>query len=153
MAIGSNHTIWRRRQWHPTPVLLPGKSHGQRSLVGCSPQGRTESYMTERTQHAHTSAGVSCLDQSWSRQGWICWHRLQDLMSHNKPKAHIFLDPWLLQITLGFGVHHFFQTTHSIHVTLLVFFLFYCCFFIVCLFGFLLAQFSKQISHTLNPEN
>ena len=26
-----------RRQWHPTPVLLPVKSHGQRSLVGCSP--------------------------------------------------------------------------------------------------------------------
>ena len=30
----------RRRQWHPTPVLLPGKSHGPRSLVGCSPWGR-----------------------------------------------------------------------------------------------------------------
>ena len=29
----------RRRQWHPTPVLLPGKSHGRRSLVGCSPWG------------------------------------------------------------------------------------------------------------------
>ena len=29
-----------RRQWHPTPVLLPGQSHGQRSLVGCSPWGR-----------------------------------------------------------------------------------------------------------------
>ena len=29
----------RRRQWHPTPVLLPGKSHGLRSLVGCSPWG------------------------------------------------------------------------------------------------------------------
>ena len=29
----------RRRQWHPTPVLLPRKSHGQRSLVGCSPWG------------------------------------------------------------------------------------------------------------------
>ena len=28
------------RQWHPTPVLLPGKSHGQWSLVGCSPWGR-----------------------------------------------------------------------------------------------------------------
>ena len=27
----------RRRWWHPTPVLLPGESHGQRSLVGCSP--------------------------------------------------------------------------------------------------------------------
>ena len=31
---------WWRRQWHPTPVLLPGKSHGWRSLVGCSPRGR-----------------------------------------------------------------------------------------------------------------
>ena len=33
-------TYCRRRQWHPTPVLLPGKSHGLRSLVGCSPWGR-----------------------------------------------------------------------------------------------------------------
>ena len=32
--------LGRRRQWHPTPVLLPGKSHGWRSLVGCSPWGR-----------------------------------------------------------------------------------------------------------------
>ena len=30
----------RRMQWHPTPVLLPGKFHGQRSLVGSSPWGR-----------------------------------------------------------------------------------------------------------------
>ena len=35
----SNSIMWRR-QWHPTPVLLPGKSHGRRSLVGCSPWGR-----------------------------------------------------------------------------------------------------------------
>ena len=33
-------TVIRRRQWHPTPVLLPRKSHGWRSLVGCSPWGR-----------------------------------------------------------------------------------------------------------------
>ena len=39
----------RRRQWHATPVLLPGKSHGWRSLVGCSPWGRTESDTTEAT--------------------------------------------------------------------------------------------------------
>ena len=38
-----------RRQWHPTPVLLPGKSRGWRSLVGCSPWGRTESDTTEAT--------------------------------------------------------------------------------------------------------
>ena len=39
--------IIRRRQWHPTPVLLPGKSHGWGSLVGCSPWGREELDMTE----------------------------------------------------------------------------------------------------------
>ena len=37
-----------RRQWHPTPVLLPGKSHGRRSLVGCSPWSRWGSDTTER---------------------------------------------------------------------------------------------------------
>ena len=40
--------------WHPTPVLLPGKSHGRRSLVGCSPGGRSESDTTERL-HFHFS--------------------------------------------------------------------------------------------------
>ena len=39
---------WRfRKQWHPTPVLLPGKSHGRRSLVGCSPWDLEESDTTE----------------------------------------------------------------------------------------------------------
>ena len=38
----------------PTPVLLPGKSHGQKSLVGCSPWGRKESDTTERL-HFHFS--------------------------------------------------------------------------------------------------
>ena len=42
----------QRRQWHPTPVFLPGKSHGWRSLVGCSPWGRLESDTTERL-HLH----------------------------------------------------------------------------------------------------
>ena len=37
----------QRRQWHATPVLLPEKSHGWRSLVGCSPWGREESDTTE----------------------------------------------------------------------------------------------------------
>ena len=38
-------SIW---QWQPTPVLSPGKSHGRRSLVGCSPWGCIESDMTEQ---------------------------------------------------------------------------------------------------------
>ena len=39
---------WRRK-WQPTPVFLPGESHGWRSLVGCSPWGCTESDTTEAT--------------------------------------------------------------------------------------------------------
>ena len=38
--MGKTRDLFWRRQWHPTPVLLPGKSHGWRSLVGCSPWGR-----------------------------------------------------------------------------------------------------------------
>ena len=49
-----------RRQWHPTPVLLPGKSHGQRSLVGCSPWGRQELDTTERL---HFPFSLSCIGE------------------------------------------------------------------------------------------
>ena len=41
-----------RRTWHPTPIFLPGKSHGQRSLAGYSPWGCKESDMTGVTNHS-----------------------------------------------------------------------------------------------------
>ena len=47
-----------RRQWQPTPVLLSGKSHGQRSLVGCSPWGPKESDMTERLHFPFSLSGI-----------------------------------------------------------------------------------------------
>ena len=50
----------QRRRWHPTPVLLPGKSHGWRSLVGCSPWGHKESDTTERL---HFHFPLSCLGE------------------------------------------------------------------------------------------
>ena len=37
--MGKTRDLFQRRQWQPTPVLLPRKSHGWRSLVGCSPWG------------------------------------------------------------------------------------------------------------------
>ena len=52
--------LLQRRQWHLTPVLLPGKSHGRRSLVGCGPWGRYESGTTERL-HFHFS--LSCIGE------------------------------------------------------------------------------------------
>ena len=52
-------SLWDgRRQWHSTPVPLPGKSHGWRSLVGCSPWGREESDTTERL---HFDFSLSCI--------------------------------------------------------------------------------------------
>ena len=44
-----------RRQWQPTPVLLPGESHGQKSLVGCSPWG-CEEWDTTKRLHFHFHA-------------------------------------------------------------------------------------------------
>ena len=70
-----------RRQWHPTPALLPGKSHGWRSLVGCSPWGREESDTTERLHFHFSFSGIgegngnplqcSCLENP--RDGGAWW--------------------------------------------------------------------------------
>ena len=49
---------FQRRQWHPTPVLLPGKSHVRRSLVRCSPWGRWE---LDTTQWLHFQFSLSCI--------------------------------------------------------------------------------------------
>ena len=58
--------IPRRRAWHPTPVFLPGESHGQRSLVGYSLWGRIESDTTEATEHTR----MHLMDQEI---GYIWW--------------------------------------------------------------------------------
>ena len=70
----------RRRRWHPTLVLLPGKSHGRRSLVGCRPWGHKEFDTTERP-HFHFSLSCigkgngnplqcSCLENPRDRGAW-----------------------------------------------------------------------------------
>ena len=73
-------TPQQRRQWQATPVLLPRKSHGRRSLVGCSPWGCEESDMTKRL-HFHFSLShigegngnplqCSCLENPRDREAW-----------------------------------------------------------------------------------
>ena len=57
LELSCRSCLYWRRQWHPTPVLLPGKSHGRRSLVGCSPRGCWESDTTKRL-HFHFSLSV-----------------------------------------------------------------------------------------------
>ena len=62
---------FQRRQWHPTPVLLPGKSHGWRSLEGCSTGGCWGSDTTERL-HFHFS--LSCIGQgNGNPLQYSCW--------------------------------------------------------------------------------
>ena len=52
-----------RRQWHPTPVLLPGESHGWRSLVGCSPWGRYGVAKSRTRLHFHFHFSLSCIGE------------------------------------------------------------------------------------------
>ena len=60
---------WRRK-WHPTLVLLPGKSQGWRSLVGCSPWGRQESDTTERLRTDWATSLSLLTFMHWRRK----WH-------------------------------------------------------------------------------
>ena len=56
----SSHILGRRRQWHPTPIVLPGKSHGQRSLVGYNPWGLKE---LDTTEPLHFHFSLSCIGE------------------------------------------------------------------------------------------
>ena len=68
--------VCQRRQLHPTPVLLPGKSHGQRSLVGCSPWGLEDWDTTERL-HFHFS--LSCIREgNGDPLQWSCLENPRD---------------------------------------------------------------------------
>ena len=79
-VVDCNLLTRQRRQWHPPPVLLPGKSHGWRSLVGCSAWAHEESDTTERL-HFHFSLSCiregngnplqcSCLENPRDRGAW-----------------------------------------------------------------------------------
>ena len=106
-----------RRQWHPTPVLLPGKSHGQRNLVGCNPWGREESDTIERL-HFHFSLSCieegngtplqySCLENPRVGRAWWAavygvaqsWTGLKQLSSSSSSSIEI-LENFILNLTL-----------------------------------------------------
>ena len=66
---------YRRRQWHPTPVLLPGKSHGRRSLVGCSPWGR---WGSDTTEWLHFHFSLSCVGEGNATHSCSCLENPRD---------------------------------------------------------------------------
>ena len=119
--------MYRRRQWHPTLVLLPGKSHGRRSLEGCSPWGCWVSDMTERLPFHFSLSCIgegngnplqcSCLENPRDRGAWwaaVCgvaqsWTRLKRLSSssssgkestcHCRRHKKFEFDPWVGNIS------------------------------------------------------
>ena len=60
MIIHPNKCINWRRKWQPTPVLLPGKSYGQKSLVGYSPGGCKDLDTTEHTHRCINDSEHTC---------------------------------------------------------------------------------------------
>ena len=103
-------------QWHPTPVLLPGNSHGRRGLAGCSPWGHEESDMTERL-HFHFSLSCigegnghplqrSCLENP--RDGGAWWAAVYEVVqssSSSKGKSLVIIFPLPLWLDiLGWGL-------------------------------------------------
>ena len=60
-----------KRAWQPTPVSLPGESHGQRSLAGCSPWGQKESDTIEATQQARRRYRLQENDYAFHLEVWL----------------------------------------------------------------------------------
>ena len=74
--------IPRRRKWQPTPVFLPGESHGLRSLVGYSPRGRKQ---LDTTEQLHFLSLSSCCSR--------CPNKVKvKLLSH----VRLFATPWTI---------------------------------------------------------
>ena len=86
----------RRRQWHPTLVLLPGESHGWRSLVSCSPWGCKELDTTERL-HSLTL--------------WVCFCFINKSISILFPNIlwYLLFSVWLTSLRM--------MISRSVHVT------------------------------------
>ena len=99
-----------RREWLPTSVFLPGESHGQRSLVGYTPEGRKESDTLKRLS-THASGWQRGLRSSYCFIG-RCYAQWGDtwcydksvcalcfLEFHNPDHIHVWQDKWALLVT------------------------------------------------------
>ena len=73
-------SMFSPRKWQSTPVLLPGKSHGQRNLVGYSPWGRKESDMTERLSLQAEGPGRA-RSVGWCQRNRVPWGAVGGLYS------------------------------------------------------------------------
>ena len=111
----------QRRQGYPTPVLLLGKSHGPRSLVGCSPWGRKESDMTERL-HFHFSLSCigegngnplqcSCLENPRDEGAW--WAAIYGVAQSQTRLKQLSSRSSSITLTVGFDMENLWKARFS----------------------------------------
>ena len=94
---------WRRK-WQPTPVFLPGESHGQRSLVGCHLWGHTDSDTTEVTQQQQQQGlvayqainGADCITKCRKISSTSSWLLAQWIFCCPRSRFSRFL--WILEV-------------------------------------------------------
>ena len=120
---------FRRRQWQPTPVLLPGKSHGRRSLVGCSPWGRKESDTTERL---HLLFSLSCIGEGTGnplqcsclenpKDGGAWWAAVHGVSLSWTPLKRLSSSSSILYGLILTSVHEYWKTKQNIILTIWTF--------------------------------
>ena len=121
-SIVTSHCLqsWKR-QWQPTPVLLPGESHGWRSLVGCSPWGHYESDMTkwlhfhalEKEMAAHSSVLAWRIQGTREPGGLLSMglHRVEHNWS-DLAAAAVFI-PVRTEVIFSFKIHTQFQDLYG----------------------------------------
>ena len=109
--LGGLRLFLQRRQCHPTPIFLPGKSHRWRNLVGYSPWGREESDTTEQLHFPFSLSCIgegngnplqcSCLENPWDGGAWwaavygVAQSRTQlKWLSSSSSSSRLFLKTW-----------------------------------------------------------
>ena len=108
-----NVSWWWRRWWQPTPVLLPGKSHGWRSLMGCGPWGCEE---LDTTEQLHFHFSLSCIGEGNGnplqcscvenpRDGGAWWAAIYGVAQSRT---------WLKQLSSSSSVHLTFWYQHTL---------------------------------------
>ena len=121
-----------RREWQPTPIFLPGESHGQRNLAGYSPSGRKEwdtteqltlTYMQSKTRHKwiHLQNRKRLTDTEnrlWLPRGWAVWGRGMD-WEFGVSGCGVFIVNWRIiasQCYIGFCCTTMWVSYKHIHI-------------------------------------
>ena len=131
LFLDGNILQWWRRRWHPTPVLLPGKSHGRRSLVGYRPWGHQESDTTERLPFHFSLSCIgegngnplqcSCLENP--RDGGAWWAAVYGVTQSQTRLKWLSSSSILQWKFLTFSVTYLFRI---LYLRVFFFFLFFC---------------------------